>query len=332
LRFSKTEIPQLKTALIVKSANEWLDVASATPVPRRLFGDLWYEGELCILFADTGKGKTILAVQIGDAISSGVEIPGFALEAPRQKVLYLDFELSAKQFEARYSAKTDEGDRFTDHYEFDENFIRGEIDPDALDPGEGVSFEQYIIEAIEQQLEQSKAIVLIVDNITFLRSGTETAKDALPLMKELNRLKRKYELSIIVLAHTPKRDLSKPLTINDLQGSKMISNFADSVIAIGESSKDTHLRYIKQIKARSVEVVHGADNVVVCEVVKTHNFLHFEYQREGSEGEHLQATKDSDKKSLIDRAKELQRSGMKQRAIADELGISLGAVNKYLKI
>ena len=54
---------------------------------------------------------------------------------------------------------------------------------------------------------------------------SEKAKDALPLMKHLKVLKNKYNLSILALAHTPKRDLTKPITRNDLQGSKMLINF-----------------------------------------------------------------------------------------------------------
>ena len=69
-----------------------------------LFSEFWLEGELCMLFADTNLGKSMLAVQLGDSISRGVAIPGFRLEATPQKVLYIDFELSDKQFEVRYSA------------------------------------------------------------------------------------------------------------------------------------------------------------------------------------------------------------------------------------
>ena len=54
--------------------------------------------------ATTNLGKSILAVQLGDSISRGVAIPGFRLEAAPQKVRYIDFELSDKQFEVRYSA------------------------------------------------------------------------------------------------------------------------------------------------------------------------------------------------------------------------------------
>jgi hypothetical protein len=45
----------------------------------------------------------------------------------------------------------------------------------------------------------------------------------------------------------------RPLSANDLQGSKMLINFCDSAFAIGKSSNDKDLRYLKQIKQRSKE-------------------------------------------------------------------------------
>ena len=77
----------------IKTGNEWINQAKTRPIPKMLFGELWYESEICILFADTNLGKSILAVQIGDSISKGEQINGFKLEAQKQPILYFDFEL-----------------------------------------------------------------------------------------------------------------------------------------------------------------------------------------------------------------------------------------------
>ena len=55
--------------LKVQPASVWLQEASERPVPQMLFSEFWFEGELCMLFADTNLGKSILAVQLGDSIS-----------------------------------------------------------------------------------------------------------------------------------------------------------------------------------------------------------------------------------------------------------------------
>lgn len=313
----------------IQDASVWLENAKLRPVPKSIFGELWFEGELCILFADTGKGKSILAVQIGNSISKGLNIANFTLETLKQKVLYFDFELSDKQFEARYSTR--QGDFFTNHYAFDENFKRGEINQNSYVPKHFKDFQEYLNYSLEFEIVETGAKVLIVDNITYLKNATETAKDALPLMKELIRLKKKHNLSIMALAHTPKRDLSKPLTVNDLQGSKMLSNFADSIYAIGESAKDKNLRYLKQIKARNTEIIYDTENVATCQVTKPNNFLMFEFLNLGSEREHLKVLTDTDKTNLIQQVKNLSAMGKSQRAIAKELGIPLTSVNRYSK-
>jgi hypothetical protein len=173
--------------------------------------------------------------------------------------------------------------------------------------------------------------VLIIDNITFLRSETEHAKDAYTLMNMLITLKKKYAISMLVLAHTPKRDHSKPIDVNHLQGSKQIANLSDSIIAIGKSHRDNGLRYIKQIKHRMGEKKYEDDNVCLCQVVKPHDFLHFELMGHCREREHLSEMADKDLGAKIAAVKDLAASGKSQREIAAQLGISIGSVNRYLK-
>lgn len=309
----------------VRTANKWIEQAKTRPIPKMLFGELWFENELCILFADTNLGKSILAVQIGNSISKGEYINGFKLEAQKQSILYFDFELSDKQFENRYSID------FENHYKFDNDFIRVEINPDADIP-EKETFESFLNTSLERSIIETGSKILIIDNLTYLKSETEKSKDALPLMKHLKALKSKYGLSILALAHTPKRDLSKPITRNDLAGSKMLINFVDSCFSIGESHSDKHLRYIKQIKARNTEILYDTENVIVCQIQKPENFLEFEFVNHGSELEHLKQISKEDRETNVLRVKELSQQGMTQRNIAKELSISLGAVNKYLKL
>lgn len=326
------EIQESHTGLFrLKTASEWMELAKTRPIPEMLFGEFWHEGEICILFSDSNLGKSILAVQIADSISKGKAIPAFKLEAAKQAVLYFDFELSVKQFEARYSVKDESQRVFYDHYDFDSNFKRLEINPDADIPSES-NFEDYLSQSLEKEITETGAKILIIDNITYLKNDTERAKDALPLMKHLKALKSKYNLSILALAHTPKRDLSRPITQNDLGGSKMLYNFVDSSFAIGISNSDKNLRYIKQIKARNTEMIYDTENIAVCQIDKPYNLLAFEFIKFGAESEHLKQLGEGDRESLIEQAKELSGKGFSQRQIAAELGVSLGAINKYLKI
>ncbi|MBL7766988.1 MAG: AAA family ATPase [Chitinophagaceae bacterium] len=318
------EAKESKGLFTVKTASRWIEQAKTRPIPQMLFGEFWFEGELCILFADTNLGKSILAVQIGNSISRGEQIRGFNLETTKQPILYFDFELSDKQFENRYSIK------FEQHYKFDNNFIRVEINPDASIP-ENQTFEDYLNHSLELSITETGAKVLIIDNLTYLKNETEKARDALPLMKHLKSLKNKYGLSILALAHTPKRDLSKPITRNDLQGSKMLINFCDSSFSIGESHSDKNLRYLKQIKQRNTEQIYDAENVCVCQIDKPLNFLLFEFVNFGKEWEHLRQHTEKDKESLNEKVSELKQQGRSLREIGDALGISHMKVSRILK-
>lgn len=319
----KNTVVNKKGLFLVKEASVWIEEASHRPIPKMLFSEFWHEGEICILFADTNTGKSILAVQIGNSIATGEPISGFTFEAERQKVLYLDFELSDKQFEIRYS------NNYNDHHSFSDYFFRAEIDPEADIP-EG-KFEESLYTSMETAIKETETRILIVDNLTYLKEDFEKAKDATPLMKHLKTLKTKFNLSILALAHTPKIDTSKPLNKNHLSGSKSLMNFCDSSFAIGESHQETGVRYLKQIKARNTEIKFDTENVKLCRIIKPLNFLMFEFLEHANEHQHLKTLAPNQKEELIFRAKDLQKEGKTQREIAEELQLGLGTVNKYLK-
>ena len=308
--------------LKVKTANQWLIDANAKPIPKMLFDEFWFEGELCILFSDTNLGKSILAVQIADSISKGAPILGLAMDAQAQQVLVFDFELSEKQFEDRYSRD------YQNHYPFNDRLLRVEIDPDSEIP-DGASEEELMNKAIENAIIQTQTKVLIVDNITYLRTETEKAKDALPLMKYLKKFRIRYGLSILALAHTPKRDHFKPITNNDLQGSKMLINFCDSAFAIGQSHIEDGLRYLKQIKVRAKQFKYPSDNICVCEIKKPENMVQFEFKGFGYEKEHLKQRSEKELAERKRQAQEMRANGMSNVQIALKFGVTEGAVRKW---
>ena len=107
-------MPENIGVMSIKTANRTILEASQLPTPRALWDSFWYEGELSCLFADSNVGKSILAVQIADRI------------ARTDNVLYLDFELSEKQFQLRYT------DEYGKPYIFPERLYRVSLDCDAL--------------------------------------------------------------------------------------------------------------------------------------------------------------------------------------------------------
>ena len=63
--------PKINDGLLkVRTGNQCINDAKNKTVPKMLFSEFWHEGELSILFADTNVGKSILAVQMANAIMS----------------------------------------------------------------------------------------------------------------------------------------------------------------------------------------------------------------------------------------------------------------------
>lgn len=326
LKFSVNQADQKlnKSLFKIRSANECLEEAKAMPIPKMLFGELWHEGELCILFADTGIGKSILAVQIGESIASSKLIEGFKKDAGPQKVAYFDFELSDKQFQNRYS------EDYKNEYEFSGIFERITFDED-YEYSDNIEYSKLIEGNIIDAINRTGAKILILDNITYLKhGGFDKADHVLPLMKFLKKIKSQFNLSILVLAHTPKRDNSRPISINDLQGSKQFANFADCIFAINKSSQGEHLRYLKQLKVRACENLYHSENVIVCELLKKDSFLKFQFIGYSIEYDHLKkASRSTDERNqeIID----LHKDGMSNVKIAEKYSLSEGAIRKIIK-
>lgn len=277
----------------VKTMNQCLEDASKKPMPKMLLSELWFEGEICFLFADTNLGKSAISVQIADSITRGKVIPGFKLEVGPQKVLLFDFELSDKQVEIRYS------DGGNNHYKFSDLLLRVEPNGKALLNDDAyIEAGKAMLEEIEQLIISHGAKIVIIDNLTYLHDTLEKSKGVLALMKRLKALKEMHGYTFLILAHTPKRDCSRPIEKRDLFGSSTLMQFADSAVAIGESTQGEYIRYIKQIKQRNCEKIYGSDNVIVGELIKNDNCMTFQFLNYGSEYEHLRVKTQKEKDDL----------------------------------
>lgn len=296
--------------IITRTANERIRIAASRPQPKMLFDEFWFENELCILFAGSNVGKSILAVQIADSITQGYNISEFKMHAEPQNVAYFDAELSDKQFQLRYTDETT-----NKIYQFDDKFFTQELDNPSGDSGDE------ILTAIIEDIIKFEAKILIIDNLSYLDDDNEKAKRAIPLLKKLKALKKKYGLSILVLAHTPKRDESKPLHQNDLAGSKMLINLCDSAFAIGsstQSNKESQYRYVKQIKVRNAKHRFTSDNVCLFEIQRKSLLLQFVFVDYTDEKDHLKEITKKDREIEEARIIELKEQGLSLRAIVDD--------------
>lgn len=302
--------PKKVGLLSIKPANDWIEDSMNTPDPKTYFHGLIVEYETTVIFASSNVGKSILAVQIAETISH------------YEKVLYVDLELSGKQFQLRYTDPVEGRIHI-----FPGNFIRAEIAPELI---VGADLETEILDSIETAARQGIKF-FVIDNITFICNDSEKGSTAGTFMMKLIRLKKTYQLTTIVVAHTPKRRPFDPITQNDLAGSAKLINFFDAGIALARSAKDSTLRYLKQVKVRTGEMQYGGDNVIVFDITKENGFLKFDIQGYANEYDHLKTKGEGSSYDEIIDILKLQRDGKTTRETAEILGISAATVCRRLK-
>ena len=287
----------------VERMNQCIDDAHQLPPLVSLYPDIVLEGDLSIIFGQSGIGKTIFAMQIARYIAES-----------GKRLLYVDCEMTPRQLGNRYKTPN-----------FPPTFLRAEMDREH--PAEDV------LKGIEEVAVANYVEVVFIDNITALGQSLDRSADAGALMASLNTLKKKYNWTLVVLNHVPKMFSGNvPLSLSAMQGSAKINQLIDDAIGIAQSSIDSNLVYVKQCKWRNGELTMGADHVAVYERCKDENGnLGFIGRGFGTEQEYLSIENSNEREEMKARVRELSNKGMTQTAIAEQLGISQSKVSRLLK-
>ena len=123
---------------VVEPMNKCIDEAHKLPPLVSLYSDIVLEGDLCIIFGQSGIGKTIFAMQIARSIAEH-----------DKRVLYVDCEMTPRQLGNRYKTAN-----------FPPTFLRAEMDREH--PAEDV------LKGIEEVAAANHVDVVFIDNITAL--------------------------------------------------------------------------------------------------------------------------------------------------------------------
>lgn len=223
--------------LNIQSKDELFKNVNDTKPARSFFGEFLYEGELSILFGDSNAGKTILANNIAFFVSGGEK--WFDWESPNVPSLYIDMEMTMQQFAERY--------RNGASY-IPDTYNRATVD--ALNNTPEKVLAAIKLNIVARQNEQNAPKFIVIDNITNGFGSIYSATRMKGFISELKNLKERFGLTIMLIAHCPKRPQGKPITQDNIGGSKMLLNFVDSAFAISNSMLWESARYIKQIKVR----------------------------------------------------------------------------------
>ena len=286
----------------------------------KIFGKLWFMGDICVLFSDSNIGKSTLANDIVFGIlQKGWDFFGENSESCTVKeplnVIYYDFETSDNQYMVKYRNMPDVNfSRITMDY-FDANFSF-----DAED----------VAGNIKTMIRDDSHNIIVVDNLSAIEGmaagGFKKIREFVYKLKRIITLNG--NTSILLLGHTVKRNQTKPITQNDLLGSKAIINFCDSAFALGASVKGEDVRYIKHIKARQAMKYEEVAEIYL----ESTPYPHFVFGEWTDEEEHL---KKNAKKSKIDEELGgeimlLSNHGKSIREIANITGTSKSTVHRYI--
>lgn len=159
-------------------------------------------------------------------------------------------------------------------------------------------------------------MLFILDSITVAATGSVTARVAKELMKRLKLICGRYNVTVITLMHTRKRDKSKPIEMQDLAGSAKLTDLADNVLAIAKCNA-TEV-YVKVLKSRSNAI---PDKVRHFEI-RSDGYLHLEFIRECEEEDLLAQGKSKLTPEVEQEILTLRGKGYSVRKIADHMKLS----------
>lgn len=205
---------------------------------RQLVGKIIGIEDICIIYCETGVGKSVLAFQIANDIAIGkysaIQPNDLGLHIP-QPVLYSDCELKESDYYRRYP-----------DYEQPANLhiLRGFFFNEA----------QEWLEDIEKRIfEFSTDITVILDNITGAFRPLTSEEMRRFIEVGLGQLQKKavakgFYITFIIIAHTTKE--------GNLGGSMNFQNFATSIVHLLPGADDNH-KILKIDKCRNYGEIMG---------------------------------------------------------------------------
>jgi len=282
-------------------------------LPKPLLGSLWQEGELTVLFGPTNTGKSVLAVDIADAIAHGSGLfDGLLPTSSPKRVLYVDFELSEGQFAIRYKGRL-----------FSDQLFRATPDYDFIDVK---GFRQAVVMDMLEFCKQSRADVLIVDNLSNVNPDNTQAGEAAILVQDFRRIKNQLGISIMLIGHTPKIIPGQSVDLANLAGSAQLTNLIDSCFALNRAGNGQV--YIKQLKQRNDQQIFGSDNVILGKVHKE-EYVKFCYLGQRKEADLLNHSSDFAARDAQIR-NDYESGQFTQRQLAERYGIGKSRINEII--
>lgn len=276
---------------------------------------------MALLFGPPGIGKSVLAVQIGDALARGRPIDGFEGPRRRHKVLYVDLGHSDDQFRTRYSRFSEWGLHLRS-FRFAERFYRGR-------PLSG----EDLFEWLRKRIADDEFEAVIVDSLSMLRRTLDGAREAITLMQRLRELQEHFGVSMLVLAVSDPSPRDRFISEAQLKRSRAILGLADTAFALDSAPESADTRRLIHIRNCGPPEYWPEAGVPYGSIrQRSDGMIEFNFENDWA------TEMDDATRSLVCRIHKCRQSGTTFRQIATELGISksraarlAGKWNEYLE-
>ena len=240
----KVEIPvKQRTDFKVLNAGEFMK--EEFPATEYLIEDMVGKGQIAVIGGDTGVGKTWVGLQIAYSLSSGVSLFGH-FKVKKTPALLIQFENENDDIRKRLELMKPYFVKKACNTDFLKDFLVCPMD---------VNMEIFVDnwKRIEETLIKTgyRDGVLIVDNMyTSTDKNIQDNNDFKELMKIVHRVRKKYNLTIILIAHANKGvQEQKDLHFDQLQGGKVMASMVSNITQIHSSTTSVDLRVMKITKA-----------------------------------------------------------------------------------
>jgi putative DNA primase/helicase len=273
------------------------------PQKQSLLEPILQEGNLAMIYAKRGVGKTFASLEVAFAVASGGNMFDGKWKANKpRKVLFLDGEMPAITIKERLAEIV-----FTSTCKnFNPENLQI-ITPDLQEQGMPDITTVEGQNAINEFIEENTSLVIIDNLSTLARTGRENESESwLPVQEWILSLRRR-NIAVVIIHHANKS--------GEQRGNSKKEDILDTVIKLERPSD------YKTEEGARFEVVY----------TKARNF-------QGEEAKSFEATKTAngwkvaDIEGLIVRqVLDLHKEGLTQRDIAQEVGKGLATVNRIIK-
>ncbi|PCH69128.1 MAG: hypothetical protein COC01_02235 [Bacteroidetes bacterium] len=300
----------------LKDFKDLAEEGKTIPELKKILGNFILEDSLVLFPSERGVGKTYFMLQCCMAVARNfATFCGEPIEL-HGNTLYINFEISERLLSRRLGKLSlNIPEYHEDVYNSYALSYRGNLSANLTQ--------------IVKQIEDIDPVLVVVDNLraAFSDKDNEKNREMSKAIMELNKLKDQHHFTLILVHHTKKGSAGK-LTESDLQsGAGALTDLVDADFFLRKSTQGRGLRILKRIKNRECEDQEGAKLLQM-----NPDTLWFEMVEEKvDESEHIYQNTDSTIEDKRQMALELQKQGLNQSEIAEQMGVNKSTISRWLK-